>query len=286
MTGFINFARAHGVEINPSKFYAGEKVRRCGTVDKPKSSNGAYFWDGARGWVFNWAAEARVQWFNDGNAKPWTEQEKAQWRQRRDAAKASQEHDHQRAAIRAQELIRNSKPLEHAYLHRKGFPDKQGLVAADGALLIPMRDVFSNAVNGVQSIRWNEPERKFEKKMNSGMKAKGAVFRMGDRLARETVLCEGFVTGLSIEAAMRNVGMKAAVLVCFSAHNLEHVARLIKGRVFVFADNDASKTGEQSAINTGLPYCMSDELGEDANDLHMRAGLFAVAQKLMEVRRK
>ena len=286
MSEFITFARAHGVEINPSKFYAGEKIRRCGTTDKPKSTNGAYFWDGARGWVFNWSADARVQWFNDSNARPWTEQEKAAWRQRRDAAKAAQEHDHKRAGIRAQEMIRASKPAEHAYLHRKGFADKQGLVSADGSLLIPMRDVFTNLMSGLQVIRYDEPSRKFEKKMLPGMKAKGAVFRMGDKFARETVLCEGFATGLSIEAAMRNVGMNAAVLVCFSANNLEHVARLIKGRVFVFADNDASKTGEQAAINTGLPYCMSDVEGEDANDLHMRAGLFAVAQKLMEVRRK
>ena len=286
MSEFITFARAHGVEINPSKFYAGEKIRRCGTTDKPKSTNGAYFWDGARGWVFNWSAEARVQWFNDSTARPWTEQEKAAWRQRRDAAKASQEHGYREAGDRAQHMLRAAKPLEHAYLHRKGFPTKQGLVAADGALLIPMRDVFTNNVSGVQSIRWDEPSRKFEKKMLYGMKAKGSVFRMGDRFSQEIVLCEGFVTGLSIEAAMRNVGMNASVIVCFSANNLEHVARLLKGRVFVFADNDTSKTGEQTAINTGLPYCMSDVEGEDANDLHMRAGLFAVVQKLMEVRRK
>ena len=51
MSGFISFARAHGLDINPAKFFPGEKIRRCGTVDKPKSSNGAYFWDGERGWV-------------------------------------------------------------------------------------------------------------------------------------------------------------------------------------------------------------------------------------------
>ena len=53
---FIDFARAHGVEIDPSKLYASERIKRCGTTDKPKGTNGAYFWDGARGWVFNWAS--------------------------------------------------------------------------------------------------------------------------------------------------------------------------------------------------------------------------------------
>ena len=31
---------------------------------------------------------------------------------------------------------------------------------------------------------------------------------------------------------------------------------------------------------------MSDVVGEDANDLHVRAGLMAVQKKIMEVRRK
>ena len=43
---FIDFARAHGVEINPDRLFASERIRRCGTVDKPRSTNGAYFWDG------------------------------------------------------------------------------------------------------------------------------------------------------------------------------------------------------------------------------------------------
>lgn len=286
MSDFITFARAHGVEINPARFQPGERIRRCGTVDKPRSTNGAYFFDGERGWVFNWSAEARVQWFSDPNARPWTEEEKAAWRAKRHAAQASQDAEHQRAARRAQEMLRSAKPSEHDYLHRKGFPAHQGLVAQDGALLIPMRDVFTNNLNGLQVIRWIEDERKFQKKMLPGMKAKAAVFRIGDRYARETFLCEGYATGLSIEAAARAVGLSAAILVCFSANNLEHVARMVKGRVMAFADNDESGTGERSAINAGVPYCMSDVVGNDANDDHMQFGLFAVAQKLMEVRRK
>ena len=43
------FARAHGVVIEPAKLYAGERIRRCPTVNHPKKENGAYFWDGQRG---------------------------------------------------------------------------------------------------------------------------------------------------------------------------------------------------------------------------------------------
>ena len=286
MSTFIDFARAHGVEIDPAKLYASERIKRCGTTEKPKGKNGAYFWDGERGWIWNWSGDARVQWFHDDKATPWTEAEKAAWKAKRQAAQASQEQDYQRAAVRAAEMMRSASPKVHDYLHRKGFPDAQGLVSEDGALLIPMRHLVTNNVQGVQVIRWDEETRTFTKKMNPGMRAKGAVFRMGDKTAPETILCEGYATGLSIVAALRSVGLRASVLVCFSAHNLELIAPQLKGRAYVFADHDKSGTGEKSAQATGLPYCMSPEMGEDANDLHARAGLFAVCQLLMEVRRR
>jgi len=48
----------------------------------------------------------------------------------------------------------------------------------------------------------------------------------------------------------------------------------------VIADNDTSKTGEKAAIETGLPYWMSDVEGEDINDLHRRLGLFKASQQI------
>jgi putative DNA primase/helicase len=286
MTTFIDFARAHGVDIDPAKLYASERIKRCGTTEKPRSTNGAYFWDGERGWVWNWAGESRVQWWNDPKAKPWTDADKAIWKARRQAANASQERDQQQAAMRAAEMLRSAKPNEHNYLIRKGFPEAQGLVAKDGALLIPMRSLLSNNVQGVQVIRWDEEARTFTKKMLPGMRAKGAVFRMGDKTAPETFLVEGYATGLSVHAAARSVGLRASVLVCFSAHNLQLIASQVKGRVFVCADNDTSETGEKTAQATGLPYCMSPVEGEDFNDLHARAGLMAVCALLMTVRRQ
>lgn len=282
---FINFARAHGLEIDPGRLYPGEKIRRCGTIEKPKSTNGAYFWDGARGWVFNWASEARVQWFNDRDAQPWTEAEKAAWKAKRQAAAATQDKEHRRAAVRAAELIRATSPGPHDYLHRKGFPDAQGMVANDGALVIPMRSLATNELQGAQLIRWDEPERKWVKKMLLGMKARGAILRLGDKNAPETFLVEGYATALSVLAALRSVGLRASVLICFSANNLEHVAPRVKGRAFVFADHDVSGTGQRAAEATGLPWCMSPVEGEDANDLHQRAGLMAVCGQIMAVRR-
>jgi putative DNA primase/helicase len=283
VTDFVTFAQAHGVLIGD--LYAGDRIRRCPTELNPRKKNGAWFWDGERGFVFAWDGEAKAQWYSDPNAKPWTPFEKAAWQAKRRAMDEEHRRGQQRAAMRAQELMRTSTPGEHSYLALKGFPKGQGLVLADGALLVPMRNVLTNDVQGAQVIRWNEAERRYEKKMLPGMKAKGAVLRLG-RAAPETVLVEGYATGLSVEAAARSVGLPAAVLVTFSDSNLQHVAPLVKGRVFVYADNDKSGAGERAAQATGLPYCMSDVEDSDANDDHKQLGLMAVCKKLMEVRRR
>lgn len=277
MDDFLGFARAHGILIDPGKFYPSSKIQRCPTADKPRSDNGAWWWDGERGWVMDWAGEARPLWF--GGKRTWTEQEKAQWARRR-AQAAAERHALRQKAIRSSlEDLRAAKPSQHPYLQFKGFPDEQGLVL-DEVLLIPMRHYETGSVEGLQRIFWDAEERKYRKKMVYGMKAEGAVFRMGT--SSPVWLVEGYATGLSVRAALRAAGLPGSVTVCFSANNLIHVADKIPGERYVFADNDQkSKTGEEAAKATGLPWTMADEEGWDANDLHTKRGLFAVLQKVM-----
>lgn len=283
MSNFIDFARAHGLEIDPSRLYPSDKIRRCGTVEKPRSGNGAYFYDGQRGWVFDWSGAAQTIWYNDPEAKPWTDEEKRLWAAKRASAASEQEQRYQQAALQADITLRSAKPSEHPYLTIKGFPEERGLVLED-KLLIPMRNVSTNKLQGYQAIRWMPEELKYEKKMLHGMRAKNAVHYLGSRDAGETWLVEGYATGLSLRNALRSVGIQASVVVTFSASNMIQVADQIPGNRFIFADNDASKTGETSAIKTGLPWTMADTVGWDANDLHKNNGLFAVVAKIMELR--
>ena len=293
---FIDFARIHGVEIDPNRLFASDRIKRCGTVDKPKSDNGAYFWDGRRGWVQNWANGDTVIWYQDGDTKPWTDEEKRAWAAKKRSAEDSQERKYQMTAQKADMILRTAVLQKHNYLHLKGFPDLKGMVL-DGRLLIPMRNVMTNDLQGYQQIWWDEEERKYHKKMLPGMRAKHAVLWMGTRDAPEIWLVEGYATGWSLHHALRSTGSAASVVVCFSASNLVQVAPMIKGKRFVFADNDPSKkhpytgaevgmAGERAAIQTGLPWTMANEVGWDANDLHTKNSLWAVVQKIMEVRRK
>jgi phage/plasmid primase-like uncharacterized protein len=282
---FIIFARAHGVEIDPNKLFASERIRRCGTVDKPRSTNGAFFYDGQRGWVMNWADEARVIWYEDPNAKPWTDREKREWAMKRQTANSDKDRAYELAAERANITMRAAKMENHPYLEIKGFQDMQAYVF-DGKLLVPMRNVVTGKLQGFQEIYWDEPNRKYEKKMLYGMRAKNAVLYMGSSEATEAWFVEGYATGLSLHKALRSVGLNAAVVVCFSASNMVQVADQVKGDRYIFADNDESKTGEKSAICTGLPWTMADEVGHDANDVHAKRGLMAVVKKVMDLRKK
>jgi putative DNA primase/helicase len=233
----------------------------------------------------DWSGEARVIWFEDPNATPWTDQQKREWMDKRRAANASRDTGYENASKKAYTTICAAKPAKHDYLHLKGFPDLEGLVLED-SLLVPMRNVVTNSLQGYQRIYWDAETRKWEKKMLLGMQARNAVMWMGDRKAEEVWLCEGYATGLSILHALRSAGLKASVVVCFSASNMVAVADQIKGQRFVFADNDESKTGEKSAMQTELPWTMADTVGFDANDLHKKSGLFAVMGKIMALRSK
>lgn len=279
---FQDFARAHGIDaahISPS-----DRIQRVPTIEKPSRKNGAVFWDGRHGWVMDWATGGAIHWYRDENTSAWTEAQRQQWAKDREERRRLRADGYARAAKRAAALIGEAAQDEHGYLRLKGFADSKGLVLPNGSLVVPMRDVCTNALVGAQLIRWITEERRWDKRMLPGMRAKGAVFRIGSKSAAETFLCEGYATGLSVAEAARLLRLNASVLVTFSATNLVEVAGRLDRAAFVVADNDESGVGESAAKRTGLSYCMPPRVGEDANDLHQRAGVFALAQMLMAMR--
>jgi len=279
---FTEFARCHGVEI--SELRQGDKIYRCPTTAHPRSENGAYWFDGRKGWAMNWETGEPAQWWNDENAKPWTDREKHEWARNRKLAEAAKGQAYDEAIKRAAVAIKDASRGTHQYLIEKGFKDAIGLIGSDGELIIPMRDCQSGQLLGLQTI--DLIDNVWKKKMLHGMRAKGAVLRLGPPKAVESCLVEGYADGLSVDAALRLLKLNAAVVICFSAGNLVYVSQLVTGRRYIYADNDVSRTGEKSAIATGLPYCMSDTVGNDPNDDHQQKGIMAVAKKIMEARKK
>jgi putative DNA primase/helicase len=257
---FEDFCRAHGLRVQSVVI---GKWMAVPTDDHPRKRNGRYKYLGDVGWVQNWATMTSPEMWRSGEERPPAIQRIVQNldRDREEAA--------QRAAEKAAYILANSTPSTHPYLEKKGFKDEAGMVY-NGLLVIPMR--LGARLVGVQLIG-NEGDKKFLQ----GQRTQGASFLIDARGL--PIFCEGYATGLSIRAVMRAMKIPHTIYVCFSAGNLQEVARRIHGGIVV-ADNDPNHVGKFAAEKTGKPYWLSETVGDDFNDYHVRAGLFQATQSL------
>jgi putative DNA primase/helicase len=266
---FIQFARSHGIIIDAHPPMGVWK--RFPTEDHPRSRNGAVKYMGEVGFVQNHATSTVVSiWKPDS---PVTAEDKkisvAAIRHADDQRRKQQ----QVAIQRAIGMLNGSGFSTHPYLERKGFADEQGnvlWVEGKPVLLIPMR--VAGSLVGVQQIDVDGG-----KKFLYGQRTSGATFTFDNKGVN--VVCEGYATALSVRAAMKQMKQRYTLHVCFSAGNMIKVASGLEQGI-VIADNDASGTGQEAAQKIGWPTWMSDRTGEDANDFHMRVGMFAFTQSL------
>lgn len=294
MSSFFDFCSERGLIL---EHLSSRRWARTKTVDHPRKRNGAYYYDGDFGHVQNWATMDKTEtWFADKESKGVDPDMVRRMEESRVAHDRRREEDAIRAEQKAAEMIAAATVYEHPYLADKGLPRVKGLVLDQTrfvidqsrlvvhhtaqTLLVPMRTLAGRLV-GLQTIEMEAGE--WKKKMLFGTRAKGAVHRLGR--GSKSILCEGYATGLSIDAALRMSPGGESVVVCFSAGNLVHVAGQMPPGTTVFADNDLSRAGQEAAEKSGCPWMMSDQIGEDANDLMVRSGLMAVASKVFALRR-
>jgi putative DNA primase/helicase len=269
---FLDFARGHGIIIDsipPMGVW-----KRYKTEDHPKSKNGAVKFLGTHGFVQNHATMQEVStWRNEGESTfAIADVQRIAREGQQDIARMNA-----KAAAKAQSILERCTIQKHAYTASKGFKDEVIHVwKTDVGLLAVIPMWVSSHLVGCQLIAEDGT-----KKFLFGQRSSGAEFIFSN--GGKHYLCEGYATGLSIRHALKNLKNKYTIHVCFSAGNMVKVASKLPGGVVV-ADNDKSGTGERVAREIGWPFWMSDEVGEDFNDAHIRLGLFAVGQSLIKVR--
>jgi len=212
-------------------------------------------------------------------------------RRREDGERKKRERTRQAAAVAAA-MAEDAKLSIHPYLAAKGFREEKALVldaatvgklggdyliAGERAIVVPAR--IGKQISSVQLI-WEDGTKKFL----FGGEIGGASHRIAK--GTDTWHCEGYATGLTLRAALKDLRRSDTILCCFSAGNVAAVARAAKGRAYIVTDNDKPMpqfdglgTGEYWARQSGRPYVMPPELG-DINDLHQGAGIFAVQRLL------
>jgi putative DNA primase/helicase len=266
---FLDFARACGIVINDYP-PVGRWVR-LPTSDKPKHRNGAVKWMVSHGFAQNHATQTEVSVWRDEGSAPAKQEEIARIaRKARDEIEAGQK----RAAEKAEWILSQCELAGHPYLKAKGFQDEAANVWVTDdkkqLLAIPMR--VGDKIVGCQLI-----DEAGSKKFLTGQRTSDAAFVINNR--GPAVLCEGYATALSIRAALTALKTRYTLFVCFSAHNLGRIAATLPTGLIV-ADNDASRTGERVAQESGWPYFMPPTVGQDFNDFHRSTSLFKCSQAL------
>ncbi len=222
--------------------------------------------------------EARQNgWRDEGFQKPTQEQIDAQRRAAEERmSREGQERAKlaQKAAQKAAWILSQCKPERHAYLDSKGFSEIEGLVWRPqdevNLLCIPMyvgRDLV-----GIQLI-----DKHGNKKFLKDQITSKAEFRIDSgAINASDWWVEGYASALSLRACLAALKLRYRIHVTFSAGNLKRIAH----SGYVIADNDASQTGINSAIATGLPYWMDETVGNDINDFHKKQGTFRASQAI------
>ena len=290
------------VGISPPRYTQLGRWVGCPVTGKGQSNGSGrvlIFEDGQGGIAWNWVTGQQQRFKADGLAAPGEVR-----RPRRDPDAKRLAAERQQAAVKAsQRMVETATADVHPYLEGKGFPQEVALVHENPIACLPRDKVF----DGLRHKLWQMskpflivPGRTFRSvatvqiidvhgtKLN--MKAApmaGSAHRIST--GRETWVCEGFATALTVRTALRRLNRSATVLSAFAANNVAKVAKRLRGAI-IAADHDKPLeqlgnvgTGEFYAAATGCIWTMPPALG-DFNDMHVSDGLRAVAMHLREVR--
>jgi len=266
---FISFCRAHGILIDippPIGVW-----RRYPTDDHPKKRNGAVKFMGDHGFVQNHAMDTEVSLWQPETPIKIDRQKIA-----KDLAlvEAKRRADQAEAVKRAAFIMSQTLLGKHEYLESKGFEGAEDRVwghEGKKTLVVPMR--VDGHLVGCQLI-----ESDGSKKFLYGQRTSNAELIIDNKGTH--ILCEGYATALSVQAALKKMSRRYTIHVCFSAGNMKKVAEGLPDGLII-ADNDKSGTGERVAKEIGWKYWMSDVVGEDANDTHQRIGLLKLGLSLV-----
>lgn len=215
---------------------------------------------------------------------------------KRDPEKERRQQEEQREVARiCQAIVRSCSQEPHPYLARKGFPTELGLVHADPRQCLSGKigDAIASAMpegpgpflivpgrvgKDITTVQFITPEGA-KKNILRGIMS-GASHRIA--AGRQTWVCEGIATAMSVNAGLKLAGVSATVLCAFSAANVAKVAKAIPGAM-IAADHDKPVealgglgTGEYYARQSGCKWVQPPAMG-DFNDMHQADGLRALA---------
>ena len=305
LTTFADKLRDAGLVVE--RVEADGLLHRCGVLDKPRGTDGAYkafLDDPASIWWKNWRTGDEGSWCGkSGKDMTTAEREalKARIAEAKEAAAKEQAERWAKAAELAGKLweAAHAATDDHPYLQRKEVPSYGLRMDREGMLLIPVM-VDGGKLQSLQFIAGDG-----SKRFLSSGKTVGGYFSIPAKDGGEDgplLIAEGYATSATLR-----LSTGYAVLVAFNAGNLEAVARMARKQypdreIILCADNDVEtrkpdgtpwnpgvEAASKAAASIGgkLAICPAHEgRATDFNDLHTRRSLEAVRQAVDAARRE
>lgn len=286
------------VQIVPPRYTKPGQWVQCPAKGKSASnaSGRVLVFDDSRGGIaWNWVTQQQQRFSVEGLAGK--DEVKAPHRD----PEADRRAEAERVEVIAtcQRILEACDQAQHPYLTRKGFQDEFGMVIADPRPLMPANGlgeamaaalpesdgpllvIPGRIAQQITTLQFITPDGAKKNILRGQMG--GASHRIAT--GRETWVCEGIATAMTVRAALRLLGRSATVLSAFSAGNVCKVASSLHGAI-VAADHDAPNdgtggvgAGEYFARKSGRQWSMPACMG-DFNDLHQSEGIRAVAVHL------
>jgi hypothetical protein len=251
-----------------------QSIQRCATVQKPKKINGWFSIDKNVVNYGDWAGDIQNGYF-------FTNDKKIMTRYDHKLIKLMRERAHLQDLIERKAIVQNkfnNIPIfnnkKHAYLLKKHAYFRDDFKIIKDMLIIPVYNEHGT-LHGYQCIAEDG-----NKKFGTGTIAKGGMYQLYPAKQSDfVILCEGYATASSIHLALNEYfdARAYSVICCFSAGNIDAVRDVINHkRVFAIKDND--EAGLKVKTNG---FTVSDEIGEDANDVHVKYGLDILTERIV-----
>ena len=192
------------------------------------------------------------------------------------------------AADRARWALRIGRIETHPYMRAKGFPKRKVPVLTLGELAShikkPRAFEHLKEYDPIMLLGVTDTSERITSLQMIGPDG-SKVFLAGGRIggcgrliapprgaaATQTIICEGYATGMSIAYAGVYMGARLNVWCALSAKNMVALQKNGVDAHCVIADNDPSETGIKAAKETGLPFAAPPVVGDDFNDLWKRS---------------
>lgn len=240
--------RMQSIGLEPPEQLEPNKFHRFPGIGKQNGTDGfCLLFHDLQGGIFgDWSSGINPTTWQAKSAKPRQAAERAAFKRQVEAsrklANEQRTRENEQAAEQALQRWNDAQPADpgHPYLIKKKT-DCRDLRQDREQLLIPMRDE-SDKLWSLQTID-KDGNKLFSPK---GCRTSGCYFPIGHKPAAGQLVCvaEGWATAMAIHEATNH-----PTVVAFSAHNLETVARIIKGNFtenhLVIAADDDQKTGTE-----------------------------------------